>query len=151
MENISGKKASKIKAAEKVDDQRCALLAHKAINTNLSQIYELHSLAHTLLLTGLCRRLETRFLRLLDGVDCWGDWIISPSRHSPSTGLCWTGVPLGVGVLLIFLFPVWNREEGDRKKTEKKERIGKAGPGEIAGWGASKKEYMNTRIKQYVN
>lgn len=51
--------------------------------------------------TGLWRRLEIRFLCCgpESGVECWGDW--RPSG-TPSLGLRCTGVPLGVGDLLIF-------------------------------------------------
>ena len=52
-------------------------------------------------LTGLWRRLEMRFLCWgpEPGVECWGDGRLS---GTPSLGLRCTGVPLGVGDLLIF-------------------------------------------------
>lgn len=101
-------------------------LAH----TWASFITELHGLS----LTGLWRRLETRFLRPQDGVDCWGDWTISISKHSPSTGLCCTGVPLGVGEVLIFFFPAWKRERKDTRKESEAEA------GAMARWGHTHKK-----------
>lgn len=84
---------------------------------------ENESFKSNILLTGLWRRLEMRFFCWgpEPGVECWGDW--RPSG-TPSLGLRCTGVPLGVGDLLIFYcFAVGVLQPGVGGENCKKKKI----------------------------